>query len=1193
MIRPVVFVLLATVGVPLACFAQSDRGTITGTVLDPASAVVPGAQVAAVNRENGSIFQTVTTPTGNYTLPSLPAGLYDLSVELSGFKRVSQQAVQVQVAQTARLDFVLQVGTTTDTVTVTAEAQMLRTENAEQSINVSGNRINALPLNFGGGGGSTGTIRSWTSFIVLSPGVSGTGQGARVNGIPPNNFKIIVEGQDVTSGNDTGWTSTVTQASVEMIQEFSLQTSNFAAEFGQVGGGLFNFTTRSGTNQFHGSVYDYMQNEALDAYRPVPNRARPRSRKHNFGGTLGGPIAIPKLYDGRNRTFFFFNYEMFRTNVTTAGNLQTLPSDAYRTGDFSAALTGRQLGTDPLGRPILENTIYDPQTSRAVNGVVVRDPFPGNIIPSARLDPVAVKIQDLIPRADRPGLVQNWAQNAPNYKIQAIPAIKLDHNLNSGARASLYWSKQRTDQWTGPDALPFPITGRRDQLIYSYTTRVNYNHSLTPTVLLNLGAGYVRFHNPDSAAPEVLEYDAVGQLGFRGSATNPAGFPRITGLGSAQGGVGTVASNFNLGPSNANKYFNDKWTSVASASYVRGNHTYKLGGEFRIDIWTDRNSRGAQGILDFNAAQTGLPSTQGQNLQGGNVGFPYASFLLGLVNTASVNAVQDPQWRKKTWGLFVQDTWKVSRRFTLDYGLRWDLQSQGKEIHDRSSMFGPTIPNSAAGGRPGGIVYEGFGEGRCDCRFTSTYPYAIGPRIGGAFQIDNKTVLRSGFGITYTNLPTYGYFTNSAILGVGFDQRVWDNPGFGDPAVTLRDGLQYNVGDLYVASLNPGLRPTPGQLNAPSTTIDPNGARPGRIFQWNIGIQREILPSLLIEAAYVGNRGGWLTANNLVSPNALSDQLLGQYGLNRANPADQVLLISRIDSQAAQSRGFRAPYAGYPGSATVAQTLRPFPQFNSNLQPRWAPLGNSWYDSLQAKVTKRYSHGLDLTASFTWQKELTNAGLPNNSVNDVFNRANQKSIAPGSQPLVFVTAFNYLTPRWSGKRLVGSVLGGWTVGGLLRYSSGTPIPVPLATTNLNQLVFQNTLMDRVAGEPLYLKDLNSGAVNPNAEFVLNPKAWANPGPGQWGVSAPYYNDFRNARRPDEQLSLGREFRFTERTRFNIRAEFFNVFNRYFPADPEAGNPLQTQTRNAQGVPTAGFGRINSSNLGATPRNGQLVARFEF
>ncbi|HYP12845.1 MAG TPA: hypothetical protein VEQ63_02890 [Bryobacteraceae bacterium] len=810
------------------------------------------------------------------------------------------------------------------------------------------------------------------------------------------------------------------------------------------------------------------------------------------------------------------------------------------------------------------------------------------MIPRDRLDPVALNIQELIPRANFPGLIQNWVQNAPNYKIQAIPALKIDHNWNAASKTSVYWSKQRTDQWTNPDGLDFPITTRRDQLIYSYTGRVNYDHSLAPTLLLHLGAGYVRFHNPDSAAPEVLDYDAEGLLGFRGSATNPGGFPRINGLNTNQGG-----SSLGFGPANANKYYNDKFTSVASLSYVRGNHTYKLGGEFRIDIWTDRNSRGAQGILNFSAAQTGLPSTQGQNLQGGAVGFPYASFLLGLMDNATVNAVQDPQWRKKAWGLYLQDTWKVSRRFTLDYGLRWDLQSQGNEIHNRSSMFGPSIPNAAAGGLLGGIVYEGYGEGRCDCRFTDPYPYAIGPRLGAAYQLNDKTVVRSGFGITYTNLPTYSWFTNDPILGVGFDQRVWDNPGFGEAAATLRGGLQHNVADLYVPSFNPNLRPTPGQLNSPSSTIDPNGARPGRIFQWNVTLQREVVRNLSLEVAYVGNRGNWLLANNLVNPNAISDERLAQFGLDRRNPVDQQVLVSRIDSPLAKSRGFNAPYAGYPGSATVAQTLRPFPQFSGNLQPRWAPLGNSWYDSLQVKVTKRYSHGLDASVAFTWQKELGTGAVRGGAVNDVFNRDNQKSIASNSQPLVLVMAFNYLTPQFTSNRIIRSTLGNWTIGGLLRYSSGMPIPVPAATTNLNSLVYQTTLMNRVAGEPLYLKDLNCGCFDPNAEFVLNPKAWANPANGEWGVSAPFYNDFRYARRPDEQLSLGRDFRFTERARFHIRAEFFNVFNRYFAANPDATNPLATQQTNAQGVPTAGFGRINSSTLGSTPRNGQLVARFEF
>src|SRR5882724_1075757 len=395
-----------------ALIAQNDRGTITGEVRDPANALVAGAAVIATNTETGVESKTVTTATGNYTIPSLPAGKYSLSVESAGFKKLIQQGITVEVAQTHRMDVTLQIGSTSESVTVTAEAPLLKTESAEQSTVIAGDRINELPLNFGGGGGNVGTIRSPYSFNVLSPGVAGSGSQpgnsnpgdtANVNGLQASTFRVQVEGQDATSQNDIGWTSTVAQPSVDMIQEFSLQTSNFAAEFGQIGGGMYNFTTRSGSNDLHGTGYEYFTNEALDAYRPF-TYANPRSRKNDFGGTVGGPVWIPKIYNGRNRTFFFFNFEMYRNTVNTAGNFITLPTAAMRNGDFSQLLTGKQLGTDVTGRPILENTIYDPATARSVNGQLVTDPFAGNIIPPNRIDPVAAKIQALIPATTNSGL---------------------------------------------------------------------------------------------------------------------------------------------------------------------------------------------------------------------------------------------------------------------------------------------------------------------------------------------------------------------------------------------------------------------------------------------------------------------------------------------------------------------------------------------------------------------------------------------------------------------------------------------------------------------------------------------------------------------------------------------------------------------------------------------------------------------
>ena len=1173
-------------------FAQNDRGAITGTVRDPGSAVIPGANVTVTNTENGAEFKTVTTGTGSYTVPSLPAGHYSVSVEAPGFKRYTQTGIEVQVAQTDRIDVALQVGSTGETITVTAEAALLKTENAEQSTVVSGERINNLPLNFGGGGGSTGGVRSPYLFNVLSPGVgdNSSGTGANVNGVQANTFRVQVDGQDATSQNDIGWTSTVAQPSVDMIQEFSLQTSNYAAEYGQIGGGLYNFTTKSGTNEIHGSAYEYFTNEDLNAKRPFTYQ-NPRSRKNDFGGTIGGPVVIPKLYNGRNRTFFFFNLEIYRNTVNTAGNYITLPTAQFRAGDFSQVL-GPQVGTDVLGRPILANQIYDPATARNVNGQVVTDPFPGNIIPASRLDPVALKIQALIPATTNSGLTNNWAQNTGNYKRQSIPAFKIDETLPDNSKVSFYFSKQSTSQLTSTDGLPVPLTAVRVQEIYGTTARLNYDRSLTPTTLLHAGVGFQRFHNPDSSPASVLNYDAAAQLGFVGSATTPGGFPRINGLSGALGSGASSA----FGPSNANSYFDDGFTANATANYIRGNHSYKIGAEFRLDSWTDRNSRGSQGILNFSTNETALPYLQSSNVGGSTVGYPYASFLLGLVDTANVNAVQDPQWRKPAWGVFLQDTWKISPKLTLDYGLRWDWQTEGHEIHYRTSMFGPTVPNPSAGGLPGALIYEGYGDKRCNCQFTHAYPYAIAPRLGAAYQIDPKTVLRAGFGVSYGQVPTYYYITNGSLLGVGFNQLSYTAPSFGTPGAILKNGLQVDRGALYTPTLDPGAVPYPNQLNSPNYLLDRNSGRPPRIAQWSIGLQRQVTRDLLVEASWVGNRGAWISqpsgifaANTLVNLNAINPSTLAAKGIDVASASGQALLLSTFASGKPQAAGFSLPYAGYPSGATLAQSLRPFPQFG-NIPLVWAPLGASWYESLQAKVTKRYSKGLTVNAAFTWSKAEAN---PGGQVNNVFNRGVNKSITSFDQPFVFNVGYTYETPGFSSNRLVRTAVGGWTIGGLLEYSSGLPIASPQATTNQSSLLYQTTLMNRVPGVSLYLKDLNCHCIDPNKDFVLNPAAWANPAAGTFGNAAPYYSDFRYERRPLESMSVGRQIRLREKMSLQVRAEFFNIFNRTYLSNPSLTAPTQPQARNAAGIPTSGFGYINSTTLFSQPRNGQLVARFIF
>ncbi len=1194
----------------VAAFAQSDRGTITGTVTDPANAVVPGAKVTATNSLTGAKTETAATDTGNYTLTSLPAGLYDLSIEVAGFKTINRRGIEVQVAQTARVDVSLEVGSSTESVTVTAEAPILRTENAEQSINVSGEKVNNLPLNFGGGGSAGGGIRNWMTFIMLAPGISGENSNSpglnTINGIPNGsygNFKVYLEGQDSTSINDAAWTSTVAAASVETIGEFSVQTSNFSPKFGQVAGGMFNFTTKSGTNQYHGSAYEYWANEALDASHPF-SHLTDHDRKNDYGFSVGGPVRIPKLYNGRNKTFFFFNLERFANNQLSASSYSTVPTAAYRNGDFSAALTGRTL-TDPTsGMQFLENAIYDPaSTYTDANGRVVRNMFPNNVIPPSSIDKVSAKVQALIPAPINNQTTLNWLPNIITNTQQQIPSLKLDQNLGDKTKLSFFWTQQHTNQIAAPDGLPIPLTQSRPKIVSGNQFRLNADHTFSATLIGHLGVGFMRFLNPDSSPAAELNYDAAGLLGLAGSATNPTGFPYLQNIGvNNAGGAG------NYGPSTADHQFTDKLSVVASTTWVRGSHTYEAGLEIKQDVYSDQNVQGSQGQYTFGNGPTAIPFLQTQNVGGGAIGAGYASFLLGQVTYTNVNAPRDTQMRRMNWAWYLADNWKLTRKLTLDYGVRWDFTPIGHEQYYREAEIGPNTPNPAAGGLPGGYIFEGYGPGRCNCLFSRSYPYAFGPRFAIAYQINSKTVLRAGWGITYSGGDAWGYMNGGTpVAGLGINS-VTNSTGYGYAVSQFSSGIVYNPAVLSAVTLNPGIAPQPGTLSAAPAWAaqyrDPNGGRPSRINQWNIALQRQLAKDMTLEAAYVGNRGVWEEARGMLSLNAISPARLQALGLDLTNPATRTLLGSQICSTTASNAGFKLPYAGFPCTASVAQSLRPFPEYNDALSAWFDPLGNSWYDSLQVKFTKRdIARGLDITSNFTFSKELclgSNGCLGSqgtNIVQDAFNRSENKSLSATDTPFIWITAFTYRTPKVSSNKYLRAVTGGWTWGGILRYASGNLIGVASSRTNPQTWTFNtNTRFDRVPGVPLFLSDPNCRCIDPNnaKEQILNPAAWVDTPTGTWGQGAAFYNDYRWQHRFSENMNFGRRFRLREQMSLEIRAEFFNVFNRTYLPTPSSSNPLQTLTTNTvTGAPTGGFGFItNSSGIGGQ-RNGQLVARFQF
>ncbi len=1227
----------------LCAFAQGDRGTITGTVTDPAGAVVAAAAVEARNTATGAVYPAVTTATGNYTIAQLPAGQYEVTVTVPGFKTYNRKGLTIEVAQVVRIDVALEVGAAAEVLNVTAEASQLKTETADVSHQVTGEMMNTLPM-LGVGSAQSGSsgIRNPNNVLQVIPGTYyAPNSQVKINGAPSNTQAYHVEGQDATN-QGFPYAAAQTQPSVDAIQEISVQTSSFAPEFGAAAGGFFNVTMRSGTNQLHGSVYDYFVNEALNAGTPFTDAGqtnslkagqlvRPRARRNDYGFTLGGPVVIPHLYNGHDKTFFFFNFEQFRETQTINNIPITVPIPAYRTGDFSQAITALKAGGQPitssgsgvdiLGRSLIANTIYDPTTLRTVNGTPVADPYPGNVIPVTRLDKVALAVQNFIPQPNLPGLINNYLPTYPSTRHTTIPAVKVDQNVGTKGKLSFYWSTTQTNSQYSPtygasEGLPDQITATRGTFIHSHVERLNYDHSVTPTILAHVGIGY-QSNNFFDAAP-ITNFNAQQTLGLTGATLN-RNVPVFGGFCSAVTACTAAGGTYNMGPGagQSNDYF-EKPSANASVTIVRDNHTYKIGGELFLNGTPSTSFTGTSGTFNFSANETALPYLVGTTLTGGSLGFPYASFLLGRADNYSIAQPASFRFGKKQVGLFVQDSWKITRKLTVDYGVRYDYGTYYKEQYGRAMGFAPALANPSAGGQPGAWIFEGSGPGRCNCDLGSNYPYAIGPRVGVAYQLDAKTVLRGGWGLIYNQTATNQLGVNTSGLA---PSNTVNSPGLGQAALLLSSGIPASAIPSY-PNFNPGIAPLYPTGNQATPTlgvggfsnpgfVDPQIGRPARQNQWNIGIQREITRNLAIDAAYVGNRGAWWNAPGLVNINAITPQILANYGLSLSNPADVALLTSPLSSAAVQARGFKVPYAGFnPATNTLAQALRPFPQFGT-INAIGSPLGKTWYDSLQVKATQRTSHGLTFTSAFSWQKSL-GEGVDTNTVlnNIVANPANSKSISSFDQPFTFVVSATYTTQKYFDNKILSYVAKDWNVGTILQYASGLPIPTPTTAGNLNSVLFQNTLANRVPGASLYSTnwvdkngqthtsplDINCGCFDPAKTFILNQSAWSTPAPGQFANSAEFYTDFRYQRHPNETMNLGRSFRVKERVTLSIRADFTNIFNRTYLNNPTVTGYASALSLKKDGTNAGGFGYINLATTGTQlgqPRAGTIVMRLQF
>jgi Carboxypeptidase regulatory-like domain len=1237
----------------LYAMAQSD-GTITGTVSDPAAAVVAGAPVEAKNTNTGAVYKAATSATGNYAITALPAGTYTVSVAAPGFKKEVRPGVEMVASTTFRVDFTLQVGAATDSITISAEAPLLKTESGELSHNVTTASMDSLPLLTIGSDGAG--VRNPLAALSLLPGANFASDAVlQINGMPSSSQTIRIEGQDATSGF---WKeiNSQNQTGVDAIQEVVVETSNFAAEYGQAGGGYINYTMKSGTNQFHGSGFDYFVNEALNAGTPFTDAGltnsqrdnqlvRNRLRRNDFGGTFGGPVRLGKLYNGTNKTFFFFSYEQFTQNTLTTNGLGTVPTAAMLQGNLSAVELATPLTIggvnqqDALGQTLYPSQIFNPLTQQTVNGQVVRTPFQNNTIPVTQFDPAAAKILSLLPTATNPALINNY--NVPaytNFTHTEIPTLKLDHNLSPTMKVSMFYSANR-EYSPAANGYTQGFSAAEPTNTLSQTTRINFDQTITPTLLMHVGAGLLQTTVYTMPAYSYDNSQIFGSNQFY----LPGVFPNIGGASSfTQGGLG-----LGLGVGFAALWQKDtKPTFNNSFTWVKGNHTFKFGGELIFEGLPIANGSRSNGIFTFGTNETADPFSTGLTYANGSTGFGFGSFLLGAYSGLAVSPQDTLRLGNHSFGLYAQDSWKVTHKLTIDYGLRYDFATLLSEEHGRMQDAAFNLPDPAIGGRNGTVIYGGNYKGALN----SNYPYALGPRLGIAYQIDRKTVLRLGSGITYGTSPNNAYLTYS----VPDFYTYSDQPVAGVAAgVPLKYGNPFAPGNpfgnaplvwpnftpLYPFQTAPGYAPP----ESPFISIDRNAGRLPRQIQWSLGIQREISRGLVVDLAYVGNRGVWWTAPLLDIPNynALTLPQVAAAGINTSSASSLALLNTPITSPLVQqafpnlqivtlSSGYKvvpSVYPGFPATQTLGQALRAEPQWDGIPPFLGPPLGATWYDSMQMKVTQRFTHGLTANYAFSWQKGLDNGAGADTSyltpdaprINDVYNYAQSKQLNALVYPLSSVISFTYTTPKLHGEssfeKKASWLTKDWTLAGVFRYQSGSLIATPNSNNNLLSELQRGTsnnpavwggatgFQNLVPGQSLFLKNPNCSCFDPTSTLVLNPAAWTDSPAGQYGTAPAYINGYRWQRQPAESGSLGRIFPLSKENKVNlqIRIEFTqNMFNRLFLSSPSATNPTSTvlHTNNfmngTPGALSSGFGFVNSVNgAGSVPRQGQIVARFTF
>ena len=1062
-------ILLSLTGVAL--HAQTNNGAIAGSILDSSGGAIVGAQITATGVETHSVYTTVSSSTGAYRLNDLVLGSYNISVTAPGFKVSELTGVVVQINTTSSLDITLQPGNIKETLTVMADAPTLQTQNAEVGTVVSNRQIQDLPLSLSST--SQSFLRSPETFVFLTPGTQGPGTnqgGGTSSGIFQSkltggqNFatEVLLDGVSTTRA-DSGSAFDQTAPSVEALTEFKVLTSTFSSAFGRTSGGVESFSTKAGGNEYHGTAFDILRNDKLDANswgNDFTHSPKPRDHQNDFGGSLGGPVQLPKLYNGKDKTFFFFSYEQFRNNQGTNSGLITLPTAQELQGDFSAGEGAATGATNPCDNnaPIMQGEIFDPSTTRPVlvngNPVQCRLPFPGNKI-TTPFDSVALNVLKFLTvspnqaptAANRNGLINNFVFTSTNQIRDTTMTFRIDQNWGPKDKFFFSYSSRDQEDLNAAPALPVPLDTTFFNSNFTHYVRFGWDHTLNATLVNNLVIGLNRLSNfsRGDSVNGTPDWEAV--LGITG-AHGPT-FPQFSFNSSSQG-IGYQG----FGSGSFDKHVPNSLVTSENLSWVTGRHSIQFGLEWRAYQYSEltQNTSPSYTFGNGQTAYTPNDSTTGD---------PFASFLLGLPQQELLTISSSyPRWNSNYFAAYVQDDFKLRRDLTINLGLRYDFDTTRNDAHGTQSNISLTTPNSAAGGLPGALVYGP------QANLGKTYFKDFGPRVSFAYAPTelfghiHNIVVRGGYAIYYAPI----FYDDLATGNVQFRAGSTAQPFFSS-SNNFDLGNELPLSQGFPSYPAPAAGTDPTLLNGQNVTyIASNYGRPGRTQNWTFEIQKELAPDLILSAGYIGINGDHLHTN-IAQVNGLNPKYYGlgdalSFSLNPSDPVQRGQALAALASVGVTTiPSWFEPLYAPSGRDTVAQLLRPFPQYqaiggsNNNLCACLENLGVSTYNSFQAKLERRFRNGLNLLASYTYSKTITNAdsaipvfsGFSTNefAAQNPFNPSSQKALSYQDTPHALVLSYLYEFPAGPGKAhfnhgVASKVLGGWEVGGVQRYQSGTP-----------------------------------------------------------------------------------------------------------------------------------------------------------